>query len=225
MAINFNAQIKFNPEEIKDDLQRWGYEPDTCPICHTAILPHYILEYEKDINQYDVLCGCPRNECGSIFFVEYGVDNFLREIEFLRCYPYTKERKKFYPEIEDLSPDFINIYNQSYVAEQESLDLICGVGYRKSLEFLIKDYSKANYPDDTEKIERLTLNQCIQNYITMPTIKGMAERAVWLGNDETHYKRKWANRDLNDLKNLIDLTVHYIVMDVKAKKYMDEMQR
>ncbi|MGF6947536.1 hypothetical protein QF028_000029 [Neobacillus sp. B4I6] len=51
----------------------------------------------------------------------------------------------------------------------------------------------------------------------------MAERAVWLGNDETHYVRKWDDKDLKDLKNLIDLTVYFISMTIKANKYKAEM--
>lgn len=53
----------------------------------------------------------------------------------------------------------------------------------------------------------------------------MAERATWLGNDETHYVRKWENKDLKDLKNLIDLTVYFISMSLKALKYQEEMVR
>ncbi len=59
----------------------------------------------------------------------------------------------------------------------------------------------------------------------MPEIKGMAERAIWLGNDETHYVRRWADKDIKDLKNLIDLTVYFISMKIKAKKYKKEMVR
>ena len=31
-----------------------------------------------------------------------------------------------------------------------------------------------------------------------------------LGDDETHYERRWIDKDLNDLKNLIRLTVNWI---------------
>lgn len=58
---------------------------------------------------------------------------------------------------------------------------------------------------------------------TQPDIKEMAKRAVWLGNDETHYVRKWEDKDIQDLKNLIDLTVYFISMTLKAKKYREEM--
>jgi hypothetical protein len=34
-----------------------------------------------------------------------------------------------------------------------------------------------------------------------------------LGNDELHYVRKWENKDINDLKKLIDATLHYISLE------------
>jgi len=48
-------------------------------------------------------------------------------------------------------------------------------------------------------------------------------RAVWLGNDETHYLRKWEQKDLTDLKNLIGLTVHWIEMEELTETVMKDM--
>lgn len=39
---------------------------------------------------------------------------------------------------------FISIYNQALTAEKNGLTEICGLGYRKSFEFLIKDYLLKN---------------------------------------------------------------------------------
>ena len=52
----------------------------------------------------------------------------------------------------------------------------------------------------------------------------MAKRATWLGNDETHYFRKWEDKDLSDLKKLIEMTVHFISMDFSYDKYIGEME-
>jgi hypothetical protein len=38
------------------------------------------------------------------------------------------------------SGDFLEIYRHAAFAEGDALDQICGPGYRKALEFLIKDY-------------------------------------------------------------------------------------
>ena len=45
-----------------------------------------------------------------------------------------------------------------------------------------------------------------------------ASRATWLGNDETHYIKKWPDKDLSDLKKLIDLTLHWISADILTRE-------
>jgi hypothetical protein len=48
---------------------------------------------------------------------------------------------------------------------------------------------------------------------------------VWLGNDETHYVRKWENKDINDLKRLIAMTVAWVEIElftVQLEKDMPE---
>ena len=54
-------------------------------------------------------------------------------------------------------------------------------------------------------------------------IKTVAKRAVWLGNDETHYVRKWNNKDVSNLKQLIDLTVRWIENEEETKKLLEDM--
>jgi hypothetical protein len=200
--------------------------PDMCPVCSYSASPEYILLYDKDIETIELLCGCPRNECASLFFVVYKQDVYSHNKYLLRkCYPLSKLKKDFTQEVADLSPDFVAVFNQAHYAEQEKLDLICGVAYRKALEYLIKDYVLKMYPEDDNKIKSMPLQQVIQKFITEPSIKLMAERATWLGNDETHYIRKWEDKDLQDLKNLIDLTVYFISMSLKALRYQEEMVR
>lgn len=96
------------------------------------------------------------------------------------------------------------------------------MGYRKALEFLIKDYLTLLTPSDEDGIKKTALGNCI-NKIDNTSIKQLARRATWLGNDETHYIRKWEDKDITDLKNLIDLTCSYIIMEAKSKKFLAEM--
>ena len=52
----------------------------------------------------------------------------------------------------------------------------------------------------------------------------MLKRAVWLGNDETHYVRKWEDKDISDLKRLIKLTVNWIENNLLTQDYMSTME-
>ena len=51
----------------------------------------------------------------------------------------------------------------------------------------------------------------------------MATRASWLGNDETHYQRKWEDQDLEDLKKVLQLTVHWISMEELTESVIKKM--
>ena len=115
--------------------------------------------------------------------------------------------KRFSDNIKSLSPDFCKIYNESYRAEQQGLTEICGMGYRKALEFLIKDYAISLNPNNSEEIKRKMLGQCINDYMENDKLKALARASSWLGNDETHYVRQNIDYSLKDLKNFISATV------------------
>jgi predicted PilT family ATPase len=91
------------------------------------------------------------------------------------------------------------------------------------LEFLIKDYSIEKNPEDSEKIEKVLLAKVIEKYVDDVRIKTVSKRAVWIGNDETHYIRKWEGKNLEDLKKLIDLTIHWIEMETLTSSFAIDM--
>lgn len=175
---------------------------------------------DREADTLGVICICP--VCKELIYatyVDYGHqdidDEYTFKWEKSKVYPYKKEIVTFKDTIERISPSFGLIYNQAKSAEDMGLDEICGIGYRKSLEFLIKDYAKSKYPENNEeheKIEKKPLKQCIDTYIDHQQIKSCATGAVYLGNDETHYIRKWENKDITHLKQLIELTIAWIDM-------------
>ena len=128
-------------------------------------------------------------------------------------------------EIVNTSESFEKIFTQASEAESKQLDELAGIGYRKAIEYLIKDYCISIKPDKEEDIKSNQLSRVINNYVTDENLKNCANRAVLLGNDETHYVRKWENHDLKDLKILIQLTCTWIQSSILTKKYMDEMSR
>ena len=128
--------------------------------------------------------------------------------------------KDFHKSINEISPSFVEIFNQAFASEQYGLCQICGVGYRKALEYLIKDFAIKRKPEKEDEIKKTALFNVIKDHIDDTKIKIVSKRAVWLGNDETHYVRKWETKDLNDLKNLIDLTLTMI----QAESDFQELQ-
>jgi len=201
--------------------------PDLCPICHYNMEPKLvttaILE-ERTIVQ--AIFRCTRQQCQEMFIGTY-MDLNLRvgpaTCNLNNVAPMSVKEEDFPEIIGKISPTFVIIYNQVLAAESSQLDQLVGIGLRKALEFLIKDYAKHEKSEEAEKIEKATLSQCIKNYISDENIKACAKRAVWLGNDETHYIKKWEDRDIQDLKRLVQLTVNWIDSEQTTKQYIEEM--
>lgn len=224
MPIDFLDDVEYFLEQKDVSLDRFNDLPENCPFCHHSVSPTYILQYLMNGNNRYLLCGCPRDSCGMLYIAHYTTDpNNNYKYSLNNVYPHEHESYEFSDEIHNLSPNFVKIYNQAFMAEQSGLNEICGSGYRKALEFLIKDYAIKLSPADEGDIKKKFLKPCIVTYIQHPQVEFLAERAAWLGNDEAHYERKWVEKDVQDLKMLIKLTVSYIEMELIAEKIRVEM--
>lgn len=189
--------------------------PDRCPICLHAIGPvdteqHWVVEQRR----VEIVFRCPRPECQHYFVARYNwKPPKNHEYSLFEAVPLTVVPTTRSEVITSVSPDFVAVCREAEEADRRHLKRICGPGYRKALEFLIKDYIIKSRLGKADEIKGLSLGKCIKTYIKNAEIRLVAERAVWLGNDEAHYLRKWAEKDLNDLRTLIELTVHWIEME------------
>jgi hypothetical protein len=52
----------------------------------------------------------------------------------------------------------------------------------------------------------------------------MPSRPTWLGDDETHYERRWIDKDMGDLKRMIDLVLHWIQAEQLTAEAIRSMQ-
>lgn len=204
-------------EELEIDMIR------ECPICHLKISPNLVGDARG--RYYYSLLECPH--CGELFIIKYewsysrsftGSEYTLKSI-----FPKKAKDISIQEGIKVISPMFVKIYNQALEAEVNNLDQISGIGYRKALEFLIKDYLIHKNKDKEEEIKSKFLGKCI-DMIDNENIKRMAKAATWIGNDETHYIRIWMDKDINDLKRLINLTIAWIDLELKTEEYSLEMQ-
>jgi phenylalanyl-tRNA synthetase beta subunit len=125
-------------------------------------------------------------------------------------------------EIVELSPSFVEIYQQAQTAEQVNLDQIAGLAYRKALEFLVKDYLISKSPDDAAAIKGALLGKCIDRFDD-ERIRTAVERAIWLGNDEAHYVRRWQGMDVTDLKRLIKLVLAHLHLESQHEQLKQQM--
>lgn len=220
MLHSINAQNMINSKDciIKVD----DKNITECPLCHKSIapLPLFACVYESSdsIKCASVVYFC--RHCTSPFFAHYYVSNvseysnsiIYNSAKFRYIEPVKFTKIVFDKKIIELSPLFDKIYNQALAAETSGLDEIAGLGYRKSLEFLIKDFAIHENPNDEAKIKSMPLAACIKSFIDSPNIKTLATRSAWIGNDEAHYIRKQEDRDVSDMKSFIQATVYFISM-------------
>ena len=191
---------------------------DICPICKAAIAPVYISSSLDTANSASIFEFC--RHCNNTFITKYSIhidetysnSSVYQADSVIYSEPNRFSKQTFDKKIIKLSPQFDKIYNQALAAESSGLDEIAGLGYRKALEFLIKDYAIHEYPECEEEIKSKPLGQCIKNYINNDYITTLAERSAWIGNDEAHYIRKQEDRDVSDMKSFIQAIVYFIGM-------------
>lgn len=196
------------------------HEPNVCPICSYSIQP---ILLGNRLHYFDDVFGCfsaffECTHCKKSFISTYEIQyehssirgTHCKAVNLLYSAPSSFKKQSFSQCINNISPSFEKIYNQSLEAEHYKLNEIAGIGYRKALEFLIKDFL-INYKEkDEKKVKPTPLGSCINTMIDNPQLKTVASRATWLGNDQTHYEQKYTDNDIDDLKRLIELSVHWI---------------
>ena len=198
--------------------------PEECPDCHFKTTPNYLShKFSIDKRRLFVFFHCPNVKCDSCYTTGYLKNVSEPTFVFDKVIKGTIKSEIFSMEISDLSPAFVKIYNEANFAEQNELLEICGVGYRKALEFLIKDYLACKKPENENEIKKALLGKCINEYVDDTRIKETAKRAVWLGNDHTHYVKKWEGKDLSDLKLLIKLSVNWIESELMTEQFVKSM--
>lgn len=213
MVVRINSTLKNSGSSIYvtyDAIEK-------CTNCNKALAPQklYSIVIEKENNYYLYVADfC--SSCKSVLITEYKVskvsDNTYKYEKLIRTSPEQYHKESFDENIEKMSPQFVKIYNQSLQAEKIGLDEIAGLGYRKSVEFLIKDYAIYENSEKEEEIKNTWMKVCIENYIDDKRIQTLAERSDWIGNDEAHYIRKQEDRDIEDMKKFIKAMVYFIGM-------------
>jgi hypothetical protein len=203
-----------------------------CPICHFTIEPRGAgIPAHTNGDWLECYFTCSNPQCRHLFIAVYEIDRGMisqpgtESFRFVRCLPWKAVERQFAKVVKDTSPDFVGIYNQASAAEAQGWTDVAGPGFRKALEFLLKDYAIRLHPDDREWIRRAQLAQVISKHFTDPSMSVVFSRATWLGNDQTHYERRWISHDIDNLKRLIDASVLLIELERLAAELPTDMPR
>ena len=213
-------------------------EPNICPHCHVVNDPHFqnaiITKDDEEKDQIISIWNCASNGCRRSFVAEYQIVSATSSkfIRFLNGNPKGPDWPKPIIELksgESLGNEkeeeskFIKTYLQSLRAEHSGLDEIAGMGYRKAIEYLIKDWAIQTKPGDKEKIQASWFGKVIGDYFT-GDLKGILERATWLGNDQAHYIKLFQEYDISVLKELIGLIMVELDREHKKRHFIETIK-
>ena len=215
--------------------------PDQCPHCQKYVNPivqwKYAVPGAQDTEYRAIPKGlqlvvlCPNQECLNLYIVDFqltqgvGTVNRPFHVKVKGYIPIVPLRLDFAERLEEISPYFPEIYNQAYAAEQYGLNEVAGAGYRKALEFLLKDFAILMHPDEAEEIGEASFRDVLRRWVSSRKVTSMAARAAWLGNDHTHYVRKWDDRTLEDLKALLRVVVNWVLLESETSEILSTMPR
>lgn len=200
-----------------------------CPYCFKVIVPQVICSVANDnFSNLFLTLVCPG--CENVYFEEFkkiiktsyknGAQSTSFHYQSAGVYPPPPVVVNFSETIQLKYLDFIEIYNQAATAESMNLNQICGMGYRKALESLAKQYALECFPDESTRINKETLSQTISRFESHK-IKTLAKAATWLGNDHTHLIAKHPEYDLSQLKAFIRVLCQEIESEEEFKKAQD----
>lgn len=206
--------------------------PEFCPICNCYCEPKFLKNSYNEHETVTIIsaffyCG----HCKSTYCASYQIENYkIPDMQPIFVFsgarltgisPNESNVESFkYSEVIELSPRSNEIFKQSQRAENYSLDEIAGMGYRKTLEILVKDYLIKIEPEQEESIKKKELGKCI-NDLKDENLKTLASRCAWLGNDESHYIRKHTELDINTLKDLLDGLITFIHLKLIVERASD----
>lgn len=214
-------------QDQKGNVEKYIILPNKCPHCHKSIKPEIkSMSSVSLINEtFGILLQC--TSCYNYMFQAYNFNRGYSEASKIN-YSYTNSPLEIdIPKELDVFSKFKDIYIQALTAEIYGLDEITGISFRKSLEFLVKDYLIEVLNENAEEIAKLPLFAAI-NKIDSVRIKNLAIAASWIGNDQTHYERRYEDKEVSDMKFFIKALLHFIASElsaIEASKFIAENKK
>ena len=206
-------------------------EPRICNHCDHTGQQIFVsgIALSKSLEKTDAICFfncyfCQKTSIHFMSFVERNSYTWLKTVEVLPKSqmierPITKNAemiKKF--------PEFFEIYNQSQKAQDSELNQIAGMGFRKSLEFLVTDfllaYPPKNVTEEWLKDPKTSLSNKIEK-LENQRIKKISKAISFIGNDETHYTRRHPEHDVESIKTFI----RALLSDVENEMTLLEVEK
>lgn len=205
--------------------------PDRCPRCNTFIIPDILYTARQDDSDdtkvfVHVFYGCPK--CANVFCVTYrpyrevGILVFTaNEVDTLP--PFTS-KTVIDERISKISPRAVTLFHEAEVAKNNNLIDLAGMGFRKSLECVVKDSLVFFETKTPEEVAKLDLHDAIEQYKENPRIIKAAHTARIIGNEYAHYQAKYEGYDIDLLIKLLHLAFNGLVDEFETRE-IEELKK
>lgn len=204
-----------------------------CPICHVVIYPKLLKVFpvsDQSLEDFIGLYLC--KNCNKIFSVLY--ENAAYNQYGNNLYACDSEYTPFQPKIQSLPGEFNipafdkfrNAYRSASLAETYAINGLIETGYRRALEFLIRDYFCYIDEKHIEENSNLPFSKLIEK-IEDNTIKELAQKIQWIGNDGAHYINFHTDRNYTDMKKFLNIVIaeiqkQLIILDAQSIKHKNK---
>lgn len=228
----------FHWKDSNYDHDAWIPKPHTCPHCGRSEAPEVMLDepitFTNHAEYSDAkmieLYRCTYADCLKYFIEVYQVESSDTNGYYFQTIKYDYSGKHTDISIpvglDKISPQFVEVYRQATVAEDAGLDQLAGMGYRKALEFLIKDFAIHEEPDKQAEIKAQFLGKVISDRLNeFKKLQSLATAANWIGTDQTHYEQRYTDKDINDMKRYILSASNLISGDYLADDAADFVEK
>lgn len=180
-------------------------KPAICPHCGfgtDATLKEKNFYSFNDGCLFIATCEC--TACHKLFFFvcESTNGNYAKMVSMYPSFqvtPYANEK------LAAISQRFIDMYNQALLAEFNQNYELAAIGFRSALEILVKDYAIQELGEPAETVAKQSLCNAIEKYLNLPDLVNTADVVRILGNDYTHYQRKYPEHDFALLKKYMEI--------------------
>lgn len=188
-----------------------------CPHCNKEIAPYVISTSEADLETrtFAVMAQCPY--CSRYFTMAYKLPFGTKVPEPIIYKHSIKKREKELPkELSEISPRFVKIYNEALIAEENDLSELVGVGFKKAIEFLIRDYLIKFKKENEKEVLEQPLKD-IMGKISDHRVTQLTATYKWL-NSCNFCNRTFDEKDVQEMKKFINVISEYIIYNVLLKK-------
>ena len=186
-------------------------KPTLCPICNAYVdsIKTASRLFTGDEEPYYGIVQSRCLHCKKQYLVAYEITPSTKSTRVAGFFP-AQSSEYQNNTIEQFSPGFIRYYNQAQRAEIAGDIELAATGYRTALENLVKDYAITELQRPREEVVRKKLFDAIGEYLGERDLIATADVVRLIGNDYTHYERRYPQHDLTLLKKYLEIFVRLV---------------